>query len=135
MMFLEEVARYLDSQDLVTWGTDVFLNGVPDQPNNLVALFDPGGLPPSDSYTSGNDRPKVQVRVRNANQASAEAKIWNIYRALHQLSGVTLAGDSYIVDATALQTPTWLGRDQNNRAEYVFNVQFTRRGERPHLGG
>lgn len=127
-MLAEEFARYLDALGLVSFdpdsdGGDCFIEASPPQDGVLVVLTEYAGRQPDTRLPY--DSPGLQVRVRGTSDPrTGRAKINAIYGALHGLSGITLPGGTYLVACLAISSPTPMGRDQNNRAEYVVNFNL-----------
>jgi hypothetical protein len=133
---LHGLATYIAAEGLAEYrptseaGT-LYLNRVPAQPDNLLALFATGGVAATDSFSGGLDNPTVQLRIRDRDNQQAMARAWQLYHSLHRLAGVMLAGDLFLVECVAIQPPAFLARDENRRTEYVFNVRLMIRAPRP----
>jgi hypothetical protein len=138
MALIEGLAQRLEQEGLgfyqpyVAGGT-IYVNDKPPTPDAVIVLAETGGLPDLDTFDAGNERPTVQVLVRQARDAyTAPALIQNIYDALHRYSG-TLPDGTIVTEARAIQPPFSLGEDANGRAEYVFNLQLIVEVTRPNL--
>lgn len=122
LLLLDDIASYLASFGVGTVGTDIYKGFMPDQPDNLVALFEYAGSPTEltmcDSPTL--ERPGLQVRVRNISYAAGRAKIEAIVDILHGLGNTVLGSTRYLL-IRANQSPESLGLDANNRSEFVVN--------------
>lgn len=127
---LAALAAYLDSLDFGEWlpdaaGGTIYVNRVPDAPDALLSLFATGGFGDTGDFDEAHPNPTVQLRVRDTGAVGAETEAWALYDALNRLHNVTLDDGTHIIEARAMQEPTWLDRDTNRRTEYVFNVRFT----------
>jgi len=127
------LAKYLDAAGLVTYdatGTtgNVFLEHLPDAPDEALMVLSTGGNPLGPAATYGWDEPTVQVMVRGVPedpetpQAAAQA----IYDELQGLRYVTLdaGGDDEVrlCSCSSLQTaPFNLGRDEKGRYRFTLN--------------
>lgn len=126
-MFVRDIAEILQSQGIGTLGTDLFLVQIPFQPDSLIALIPTGGyatdLPISDV------RLTAQVFARDTSEENCYNKIWRVFNALigdENRCLIAPSGRKMVIQA--LQPPESLGRDENNRAIYVFNIAaWTRR--------
>ena len=117
-MILDDLATHLQAQGVGTVSVDIFKGQLPDQPDNCVALFEYGGegMP---LHWSG-EFPSVQVRVRNKSYSTGRAKIEAVVTALHGLTEHIAGATRYLL-LQAKQSPASIGRDQNNRQEFVVN--------------
>jgi hypothetical protein len=104
-------------------GTDIFLDTRPDQPDNLISIFEYAGLPTTTGVDALDRR--VQVLVRNKSYATARAKAWAIFNLLDRADtrgeGVQLTPDRVAI-IQALQTPFKLETDASGRTVFVFNL-------------
>ncbi len=119
-----DIATYLISRHLVTAiGTDVFLDYVPETPDNLLAVQEYAGVPP-DIPIPLLDR-RVQVLIRNKSYASARTLAFSVFNALDtgfsRPAGVVLTASRTAV-INALQSPFMLERDEMDRSIFVFNL-------------
>lgn len=120
---MDEIATYLAGKNVGTVGTDIFKGFMPDQPDNMVVLFEYAGEPMELTMGEGDaiiERPGLQVRVRNKSYSAARAKIESVVGALHGLANETLGGKRYLL-ISANQSPESIGLDANNRSELVVN--------------
>lgn len=118
LMLLDDVAAYLQTQGIGTIGTDIFKGAMPDQPDNCICLYEYAGSPP-DLHWNG-EYPGLQVMARNTSYAAGRTKIETIRTKLHGLTEQTLGTTRYLL-IKANQSPESLGRDENNRQEFVIN--------------
>jgi hypothetical protein len=101
-------------------GIDTFRDFAPNAPNNLVVLFEYGGVP------GLADVRNVQVMVRNVDPDAAKQKAWSIFKELDVPEDRIL----YLTDTrwaiiAARQTPFKIGVDENNRILWGFNLAIT----------
>ena len=121
-----------------TLGSTVMVNIRPDQPDNLIAVFEYGGRP-SDSGMGNPDSDalenvNVQIVVRNKDASVAHSTAYSIYKSLDGLGGVTINSTEYLF-MRALQPPFLLSRDSSgaqpvgagNRAAFAFNLEIEKR--------
>ncbi len=122
-MLLGDIAARLQTQGIGTVNTSIFMGYYPDKPDNLVALFEYAGEPTELLMGTGDpvlERPGLQARVRNLTYPAGRAKIQAVADALHGLAETTMGGKRYLL-IRANQSPESLGRDENNRCEFVVN--------------
>lgn len=123
MAILDEIATYLAIKNIGTVDTDIFKGFMPDQPDNMVALFEYAGNPMELTMGTGDptlERPGLQVRVRNTSYPTGRAKIEQVVDILHGLTEQVLGGKRYLL-IRANQSPESIGLDANNRSEFVVN--------------
>lgn len=123
MAILDEIATYLAIKNIGTVDTDIFKGFMPDQPDNMVALFEYAGKPMELTMGTGDptlERPGLQVRVRNTSYPTGRAKIEQVVDILHGLTEQVLGGKRYLL-IRANQSPESIGLDANNRSEFVVN--------------
>lgn len=120
-MLLDDIATYLASKGI----SGVQKGFLPDQPDDVVAIFEYAGSPMELTMGTGDpvlERPGLQVRVRNKSYSSGRTKIGDVVDKLHGLAGQALSGTKYLL-IRASQSPAALGLDQNNRSEFVVNFE------------
>lgn len=119
-MLLDDIGQYLQQQNIGLLGTDIFLSQLPDL-DNCIALFEYGGEAPE--LHSNIEKPRLQVMVRNVDYQTGRTTIEQMKNILHGLSEQIINGKRYLL-IKALQSPEFLGYDENNRAEFVCNFEI-----------
>lgn len=131
MELSEQVAEFLDANgygifDKTGVSGNIFINVIPDQPNEAVAIFTTGG--PGSDPRNEYGRSNIQILIRTIPQdpRDGETKATGIIRALNGFNSDYLTpGGNFIVNVTAIQSgPSQIGRDPNNRFEYSQNFTF-----------
>ncbi len=127
---VEEVADYLEDNSIGVVATNIFIGTIPDEQNttdNLVALFDTGGIAPYDHMPLR--RRTIQIIVRNSSYPLAEAKARAIRDLLHNRFWETVVsgGTNFQLRSEALQEPGSIGADGKNRFEISCNYLFLTR--------
>ena len=117
---LNEVNTYLAANSI----TDIYINYQPSTPVNCTTLYQYASSAPTED---GVVRvPRLQVRVRNTSDATAETTITTIFNLLIKPAGGLLSSQG--IRCTALQTPFWLGRsdasDSNVYSEWACNFEL-----------
>lgn len=118
---------------------NTFTDSMPDAPALAVAITGSGGIPWAGHGSLPVDEPTVQIRVRSERFDPRPGKklAWAIYHALVGMTATTLdpGGDAevYVSRCLALQTgPASIGRDGNDRPEFVVNFAFRVRALSAH---
>lgn len=127
-MLAVELAEYLEEQGLVTFsadavGGDTFIEKLPQEPDECVAIYSTGGF--QESGMHGYDSPALQLIVRGTKDPRvALERARDLYSALHGLNALELtSGGTYVVGCWAQQSgPVRLGPDDNGRFEYSINL-------------
>ena len=109
----------VDMKTLIS-GT-VYLDDMPDTPDNVVALYHSGGYP-RDLSGGMVEEPTFQVRVRNASAATALTKCETIKDALHGVVEQTINGNRYLLIAQMGDIQN-MGKDSRGRPEYSMNFR------------
>lgn len=131
MELSKQVAMFLDAEGFGTFDEsgvsgNIFINVIPDQPNEALAIFTTGGpgMDPENQYGRSN----IQILIRTVPQdpRGGETKATGIIRALNGFDSDYLTpGGNYIINVDAIQSgPSQIGRDPNNRFEYSQNFTF-----------
>lgn len=119
---LEDLANFLIAgQYAVGIGTDLFLNNRPDQPDNILCLYEYNGTA-SDLADIGNRR--IQCVVRTTSEEVTRVRINAIFKAFREHSAQIedeLIGVRWI-KFTPLTTPARLYQDEHQRTLYSFNL-------------
>ncbi len=115
-MMLDDIAGYLQNV-----ATPIYKGTMPDTPDDCIGLFEYAGEPISLDWRG--ESPNLQVMVRNKSYEQGRLTIANIQRALHGVNNKDINGTRYLL-IRALQSPEHLGRDENNRCEFVQNFQI-----------
>lgn len=125
-MLLNDVLSFLESEGLINGGTGWtgYASFLPTSPDQAVAIFETGGLPP-EIIREGSDEieyddPGFQIRVRGARDdyLGMRNKIYAIYEALH---GVDMDNGNYVLVQAVQSSLLPLGLDGNNRPEATWN--------------
>ena len=95
----------------------------PNDPDNLVVLSEYAGRAPLATHEDALavERPQVQVLYRSLDMELCRARIEFAYRLLGRVSNQVL-GTTFYQQLRAVQAPFALGRDDSDRARYVFNL-------------
>lgn len=136
---LDGIARHLALKGLLAYdpeepGGDTFLDDMPSQPNDVVAItsYQAGAEPDS---LLPYDEPRIQVRTRSLDPKAARTRCQAIYSELHGLGPVELPDGTQLILCVALQGgPTSIGKDANGRMEYVVNFRAEHRTPTAHRG-
>lgn len=121
--FIEDVAQYLEDNNIGTFETDIFVNQLINEPDNQVSVTQGSGAQPS-TYVEVA-RPTVQILVRNTDYDAGWQKMLAIFGLLHQKYDTIDMGDTDVMKIDALQEPTPLGQDESERYIFTCNFLFT----------
>jgi len=129
MPLLVDIGTYLAAQGVGTQGTDLFRGSLPDAPDLCMAVVPTGGLGSIMTMTAtlaglAPERPRVQILTRSPvqDQPAGLARAELAYGKLHNARFTGVSGIRYLL-LEALQKPHVVGRDENNRHLFSFNVQ------------
>lgn len=118
---------------------NMFVDTMPSGPDLAVAITGTGGVPWVGHGSHPVDEPTVQIRVRSIRFDPRPGKqlAWAIYHRLVGMTRTTLdaGGDAetYVSRILAMQTgPASIGRDSNDRHEFVINFAIRVRALSAH---
>ena len=120
-MLIRDIALLLQSEGIGTLGADIFLAYRPDEPDDVIAIYDTGGFPAEPELP--DLRRTVQISVRGKSYAATYSRIWQMYRLLDRPEERLITANGRKMIARAMQPPTLLDRDASNRVLFVFNLQ------------
>lgn len=129
---LLDIVNYLIiyASDAVTeYGVDIFIDNMPDEPDDCAALIEYLG---DVAFINNTTNRSIQVRVRDIDYNNGKAKILVIYNVLYQPES-----EIRIVDFTATRWgivkarnyPYKLNNDERDRVIFVFNMGIVTIGD------
>lgn len=118
-MLIDDIATYLETQDVGEIGTDIFKGYQPPEPTKCLVIIPTGGQAP-DTDIIGIKNPTIQILTRAATISEAMALAEAAYDVLHGLANTTL-GSTYVMFCEAMQEPTSIGQDDNSNFEISCN--------------
>lgn len=128
-MIIEQIALLLHLNGLVVYTplnlqtNEVFLDFLPANPNNIVAIYSTGG--PRSNGKHGYDLMAFQIRARGNTILWPTNKLITIYNYLHGLDNTQLADGRKIINCYGLQpSPVNIGLDSNGRNNYTMNYEI-----------
>lgn len=128
MALIDALASRMEDIGVGAVATSIFLERMPPEPDTCVAIFDSGGGPPALTKGDDTDSPSFQVRARSLDAAVAIGKLTTVFESFHGLTETDVHG-VHVKLLWALQSnPFPLGRDENNRFEFVMNYRAFVRG-------
>lgn len=119
------IAKDLETQGFGTLATDLFINRVPSEPNNVVVVLDgPHMNPDNNNYVYYE--PTVEVLLRGTAYETLYKKAMNILEYLNKKTNYTYTDDEaiewHIVCLLHLNGPFPLGVDDDERS--LISVNF-----------
>jgi len=119
---LDNLAKYLEDNDIGTLATDLFKAYLPDKPNSIVVVYDTGGFEPDVYLPTGV--PTFQIYVRSVDYTTGKAKVDKIVALVNRKANLQLvSGGVYFYYMTLMSEPVHIGRDSNERDEFSINVR------------
>lgn len=126
MILTNEMAEFLDNQglgtfDINTSNGDIYVMTMPSSPDDIICLYQRGGLVADGKL--GYDNPKIQIMVRGVQLITTQQKaqdVYNIFQGFHGKSFIT--NGIHIVNCIGEQSaPNFIGKDTNRRFEFSLN--------------
>lgn len=128
MPFLNEIIARLTSQNVGTFGTDIFASSgavIPPGDGPFLNLTETGGTGADRTHNdTATENPTAQIAARASSSQVARAKLKLAYDALGGANGlhnVTLSGVFYL-SVTPRQNITDIGKDDDGRPMCAFNI-------------
>lgn len=127
----KDVCDFLENEVSLSlvFGSNLFCDFLPDNPDLCVAVFAYGGPGPERNYDQGvtYDSPYVQVRVRSSfnDYEIGRTLAENIVKTLHGLHGEITNGTTYL-GIWASSDVAYIGRDERKRPEWTANFTTKR---------
>lgn len=126
MTIEQQVAQYLQTtivSPALTLGSNLFVSTMPPKPDDLCVMVVNTGGPEADTYTPVRGV-SIQVSVRASQYDTASNVINQAFNGLHQKYDTfqLVAGQTDVMQSMAMQEPTYIGQDTNQR--YMFTCNF-----------
>jgi len=121
-MIAEEFAGYLAQKGHGTLDVDISIDFQPDQPDNLLSLYNESAPVPAESQSLAVDQYGLQILIRNEANATAQSKLEEIHRDLVGFSGILNGYE--VTDLNVVTPPSRIGRDEHNRAEWTAHYRY-----------
>jgi hypothetical protein len=129
-MLIKDIAKYIDGLGYGNYyeagydaSNNIFLNTVPQTPNDVIVIRDYGGTGSSPGISE--ILRSVQIYVRNESMEQANYTIWAIYNAMirYEDNGyLFINGRKMLVKA--INPPVSIGKDANGLSEYTSNFSI-----------
>lgn len=116
---INELRQYLIDSGITA---TIYIGFLPATPDYAVALFETPGMPPDPAYQYSSMG--VQVHTRALEYMDARDLSYSVYTLLQSFASSTLAKTLNGITVTqilAVQNPYSLGRDDQNRPQFVQN--------------
>lgn len=133
-MIIVEIAQYIDSQGLGSFEPDtttgdVYLEYMPDTPDDAVCVYSTGGAP-ADVSTSVT-RPSAQIIVRGVDLQTTMERAESIFAAFNNLHDTefTSGGTRVMLCRCRQSEAAYLAPDDNGRHEYTINLELITGGD------
>jgi len=125
---LLDIIQYFVNNNLAEGdGIDCFRDFSPEEPDNVIVLYEYQGMPPSEYDDIDVVHRSVQVTVRDIDPDNARAKALSLYNSLNvkECSKRVDFTNERFAQVTLRQTPFKISMDENDRSIYGFNIGVT----------
>jgi len=125
---LENIAAFLEENEIGTSGTDLFVGFMPDDfsgsEDNVVMIDQVGGVAPDVDLPIA--KPTVQIIVRNKDHATGMAKMQAIFDLFHGMHDdfVLEEDGADIMRVFAMNEPQHMDRDEEGRDLFTCTFVF-----------
>lgn len=120
-MILLEVINHIESNLNGFNERNLLANLYPDDPDNIVAVIDLGGLPPN-NYAATRDK-KIEIKFRTKGYQEGIKLGEEIFNLFNDKQNYRL-GDYYITTSYASTDVSYLYQDSKNRREFSLELAF-----------
>ena len=122
----KQLAEHLGEQGIGIVGQDLFYSFLPDSPDNLITITDTGGWPKDPDLPQKDVTFQFRIRGVNYNEAQAMAeRLYDYFCPGGIPKKCFYIADFFVQLVQPMQpVPYYLGRDQNDRDEFVWNMTF-----------
>lgn len=124
MSTLDEMAAYLEGHGVGTVGTDLFKGKRPDNPDDIMVIYEyPGNVPEyvQDSFTPKAERPQLQFLARSKDYETARLNAARMWSAVCGITNADLSGTRYRY-VRPNGSPGLIGHDSDDRSLVAFNA-------------
>lgn len=118
MAVIDDIAQYLDDNDIGTLGTDIFKSYLPDNVDTALVVLDTGGPQPDKDLPTKS--PTFQILLRAPDYSTGKAKLDSIRTLLHQITNTTV-GSTYYYYILAQSEGGHIGRNERGLDEFSIN--------------
>ena len=101
------------------FGTNLFINTMPSEPDNCVSLYDYSG---GAQEQFDHERPNVQIKVRNRDQQTGYALCRDIKYFLHDEHNNQIINGTRYIRIYCIMDISYLKQDDLNR--YLWSINF-----------
>lgn len=122
----KQLAEHLQQQGIGITGQDLFYSFLPDSPDNCISIFDTGGWPKDPDLPRKDVTFQIRIRGEYYDEAQAKAEALYNYFCPGGIPKKLFYIDSFFVQLVQPMQPVpyHMGRDENGRDEFVWNMTF-----------
>lgn len=118
-MIAQEIAQYLQTMGEGTLNTNIFVDIQPDVPDDVLTVFDKGGVASLDPPENWRE---LYIQVRGVDYQNGYDRIWRILNLiLRPVTGLMEVGTNKYT-AQLQELPLMSGKDPQNRYTFGFRV-------------
>lgn len=120
MSIAQQIATYLQTEDIGTLGTTLFYAFLPDNNSECVLVRDTGGPAPEQDYPLDNKT--FQIFIRSNTYEAGDTTLQNVKSTLERIYNTTLvAGQSKFLSIHAQSSGGHIGRNEAGQDEFSIN--------------
>lgn len=121
MNLIEEIATFLENEDVGEITKTIFLQKIPDQDGLTIGVIDTGAME-ADSEIPIR-RPTFQIYIRANTYELGKTTLDTVYGLLHGIQNESvITGGKVYFDILAMTEGGCLGQDETGR--YLFSINF-----------
>lgn len=122
MALIDDVVAYLAAQGLGVYGQDLFVDAIPDEPDDVVGLYVSTDAPPPGRRAS--EWLSIEVVARSRDYEAGEARAINLFNALVYPPGGFMVVEGRHAVSRWVRSVGLAGYDANRRPVLGFTVEI-----------
>lgn len=119
VMITREMGQYLQNKGEGTLDVDILVDVQPDTPDNVVSLYDKGGLAPMEDPETWRE---LYVQVRDTSHQNCYDRIWRVLGYILSPTTAFIEVGTNKYTAQLMEVPSSLGQDTGSR--FLFGCRL-----------
>lgn len=115
------IADYIDSNNLLDKGVNLFVSIMPDSPDNCACVYDEAGAVKDQNHYDNSDSFGTMIKFRGS-YSWIKTNLLAVHRLVTGLGNITLDG-LYLLDTRIQTEPMPIDIDEKGRREYTVHYE------------
>lgn len=121
MLTADDIAKYLEDNEVGTFGDDITAGKMPEKKNRCITVFDTGGSPPQQYFPQDTASFSIMLRGPANEYAEVRQLAQNCYQLLNRRQNLLINGKDVMLVA-AIAPPQSIGPDEKGRQRFTLNI-------------